>query len=100
MIQVFRLRYDFHSGGIVDLLNGFKKDWTEKKTAMEQAEQANADAFNKAADAKRDEISTAKSTIDTKTTQLEECEEVPGAAIEDEGRDTTWVRDTGEIQKD
>jgi chromosome segregation ATPase len=67
--------YDFHSGGIIDLLNGFKKDWNEKKTSMEQAEQANADAFNKAADAKRDEISTAKSTIATKTTQLEECEE-------------------------
>merc|ERR550514_231894 len=74
MPEVPKQDYDFHSGGIVDLLKDFETDWTQKKNTEEKDEQVSADEFNNAADAKRGEIDSAQSTIDTKTKQLEQCE--------------------------
>jgi chromosome segregation ATPase len=75
MPEVPEKDYDFHSGGIMDMLKELGDEFNTKKSKLEQEEEAASNAFNKAADAKRSEISTTKSTIATQTTQLAECEE-------------------------
>jgi len=77
--------YDFHSGGILKLLEELKTEWDQKKTKLENEEQASADAFNAAAEAKRGEIQAAKDLIDTDNTRLAET----NSDISDDDKDLT-----------
>merc|ERR1719421_2404796 len=84
--------YSFHSGGILDLLKDLHKEWTEKKTKLENEEDAASEAFNKAAEAKRKEIQADKDLIATESGDVADLTEET-ALLKD---DNTYLRDLTE----
>merc|ERR1719456_75964 len=64
--------YDFHSGDIIGILQGLHTDFSKKKTDLENEEEAAAQSFNAAAEAKRSEIEANKDSLATKSSQLED----------------------------
>ena len=58
------------SRGIIDTLNGLLKEFEERLATLEKEEEAAQASFDEAAKSKREEIDTAKSTLETREEQL------------------------------
>jgi hypothetical protein len=92
--------YSFHSSGIIDLLKDLHKEWTEKKTKLENEEDAASGAFNKAAEAKRKEIQADKDLIETETGDLAEAKSSLATDDADLTEETALLKDDNTYLRD
>jgi chromosome segregation ATPase len=92
--------YSFHSSGIIDLLKDLHKEWTEKKTKLENEEDAASGAFNKAAEAKRKEIQADKDLISTESGDLAEAKSDLASDDADLTEETALLKDDNTYLRD
>ena len=69
-VPIFRSSPFLLSRGIIDTLNGLLKEFEERLATLEKEEEAAQASFDEAAKSKREEIDTAKSTLETREEQL------------------------------
>merc|ERR1719201_3046386 len=92
--------YTFHSGGIIDTLNGLLKEFEERLATLEKEEEAAQASFDAAAKSKREEIETAKSTLETREEQLADNESATAEKEEMLTEETALLHDDRAYLKD
>jgi len=92
--------YSFHSGGIIDTLNGLLKEFEERLATLEKEEEAAQASFDEAAKSKREEIETAKSTLETREEQLADNESTTAEKEEMLTEETALLHDDRAYLKD
>merc|ERR1719440_1656706 len=92
--------YTFHSGGIIDTLNGLLKEFEERLATLEKEEEAAQASFDAAAKSKREEIETAKTTLETKEEQLADNESTTAEKSEMLTEETALLHDDRAYLKD
>merc|ERR1719327_335642 len=92
--------YTFHSGGIIDTLNGLLKEFEERLATLEKEEEAAQASFDEAAKSKREEIETAKSTLETREEQLADNESTTAEKEEMLTEETALLHDDRAYLKD
>merc|ERR1719506_3702314 len=92
--------YSFHSGGIIDKLNGLLKEFEERKATLEKEEEAAQASFDAAAKSKREEIEAAKATLETREEQLADNESTTAEKEEMLTEETALLHDDRAYLKD